>query len=126
MKNFSEEMVEHIEEEERCLIPYIHVLLNAQKTKVLTYTSKEKLCLMSFMLEHDDQVEEDLHKLIISLESQSEKFQDSFSFRMMLNHLKTFELDLRIHARMEEEVLIPRAVMLEKEVLNDERILIRT
>jgi len=119
IKGFNQEMLHHIQEEEKTLFPYIDVLLVARKSKVLNYTPEQKICLLSFMLDHDDEVEEELHKLIISLDQISESFKDSFSFRMLLNHLKTFELDLRIHARMEEEVLIPRCILLEKEILKD-------
>ena len=122
MKGFTKEMIEHIEEEEKNLFPYIDTLLEARESKVLNYTAQQKICLMSFILEHDDHVEEQLHELIESMDEQLEHFTDSFSYRMLLNHLKTFELDLKIHARMEEEVLIPRSIVLEKEVLKDDSI----
>ena len=122
MGEFGKDMIHHIMEEEENLFPYVDELLKARENKVLNYTTEQKICLLSFMLDHDDVVEKELHDLVESLSGQLEKFNDSFSFRMLLNHMRTFELDLRIHARMEEEVLIPRSIVLEKGVLNDSSI----
>jgi regulator of cell morphogenesis and NO signaling len=122
LQGFQKDMIHHIQEEEKNLFPYIEVLLEARKSKKLNYTAQQKICLMSFVLDHDDHAEEELHKLVEAMDHNLHDLSDSFSFRMLLNHLKTFELDLRIHARMEEEVLIPRSIVLEKEILNDKSI----
>ena len=37
-------------------------------------------------------------------------------YRILLTQLETFEQDLHVHARIEEEVLIPKALKLESEL----------
>lgn len=118
-QDFRKDLEEHIQEEEEHLFPYIDALVGASSTNSLGIDWEQKVKLMDFLMHHDDSNERDLKELIIAL-SKASSFKDSFAFRMMVNRLSIFELDLSIHAKIEEEVLMPLAVDLEKKVLKEQ------
>lgn len=118
-KSYEIELSEHIIDEEKNLFPYIEALLTAQKDKKIHFLFSQKIQLINFLLHHDHQVEDNLRQLIKVLKKKYKQFDNSFSFRMLLIQLETLELDLTIHARMEEEVLMPMALQLEKESLKN-------
>ena len=117
-KGFRKDLEEHIEEEEQHLFPYIEALLaaNSATNQTSDFNWKQKVQVVNFLMHHNDSHEKDLQQLTVALQ-ESKSFQDSFAFKMLVNHLSIFELDLRIHAKMEEEVLLARAIDLEKSVL---------
>lgn len=106
---FRADLEKHILEEEKHLFPYIEALV-AQPNAT---SGTGKTPLEAFLNHHDDSHEKDLQNLTLTLTNLS-SYQDSFAFRMLINRLSLFELDLRIHAKMEEEVLLPMAIALEK------------
>ncbi len=116
-QNFSNNLEKHIQEEEDQLFPYIDALISISENKASGFNYNQKKQLVNFLLHHDDSHEEDLSKLIQALRK-SPLIQDSFALRILVNKLSIFELDLRIHSKMEEEVLMPMAVALEQHVLN--------
>ena len=116
------ELTEHILDEEDNLFPYIDALLQAEQEKEIHFRFSQKIKLINFLLRHDHQIEDNLRKVLAVLEDKSGQFENSFSFRMLMIQLKNFELDLSIHARMEEEVLMPKALRLEKEILGNSAI----
>jgi len=115
---FRADLEEHIQEEEKHLFPYIDTLIDSKELPKPGFDLERKIQLIDFLLHHDDSHEEDLKKLTLALNKTS-SFDDSFAFRMLVNRLSLFELDLRIHAKMEEEVLMPMALALEKSILTD-------
>ncbi|MCG8384019.1 MAG: hemerythrin domain-containing protein [Cytophagales bacterium] len=121
-ETYKTELTEHILDEEENLFPYIDALLLAEQKKEVHFQFSQKIKLINFLLRHDHQIEDDLRKVVRILGEKSGQFEDSFSFRMLMIQLKNFELDLAIHARMEEEVLMPKALELEKEILNNAKI----
>ena len=119
MQKLKAELTQHIQEEEESLFPYIDALLAANGNQQFTFGFKQKVQLIDFLLHHDDKVEESLRHLVAILERKVAQYNDSFAYRMLVNRLKVFELDLRIHSQLEEEVLMPMALTLEKKVLNN-------
>ncbi|MEM0940849.1 MAG: hypothetical protein AAGI25_13800 [Bacteroidota bacterium] len=116
--NFQMELEAHIKVEEDKLFPYIETLLFAKDQNSLSNVSNQELSLKGFLEHHNDHLEKDLNNLVNSLKELSKKYKDSFAFRMLVNKIFMFELDLRIHGKIEEEVLIPKAILLEEKLLN--------
>ncbi len=117
--SYKTELTEHIRDEEDNLFPYIDALLAAVRKKEVRFRFSQKIKLINFLLHHDHRVEDNLRDVLAVLDKKSEQFSDSFSYRMLMIQLKNFELDLSIHARMEEEVLMPKALKLEKDILSN-------
>lgn len=113
--NFRNHLEEHIEEEETILFPYVERLINANagETGVVTESA-----LADFLQHHDDDLEHGLRDLVVALKALSKKYNDdSFAFRMLVNKVSILELDLNVHGKIEEQVLVPKAIALEKNLL---------
>jgi len=117
MPDFKKTLTEHIKTEEQLFFPYINTLREAAYTKKLKLSLEKKLQVIQFVLQHDDAPERSLSLLVKSLEEQFRDQEQGLSLRMLLKRLSFFERDLCIHAKIEDEVLIPMAFQLEKEVL---------
>ncbi|MEM6526089.1 MAG: hemerythrin domain-containing protein [Bacteroidota bacterium] len=115
--NYSDELKKHINEEENELFPYIKSLLEAGESGYMKFSFEQKLMLIQHLLNHTDEPENKLRALIGLLESKKDHFADLLSLNVLISKLKSFERDLIVHARLEEEVLIPRALELEKKIL---------
>ncbi|MEM7106710.1 MAG: hypothetical protein AAF519_00695 [Bacteroidota bacterium] len=114
---YAAELKKHIDEEENELFPYIKSLMEASKSGIMNFSFEQKLMLIQHLLNHTDDPENKLRSLIRLLESKKEHFADQLALNVLISKLKSFERDLMVHARLEEEVLIPRALELEKEIL---------
>lgn len=112
-QDFRTHLEEHIAEEETHLFPYIESLLLADNKPGSPLIGKQKERVIHFLMHHNDGHEKDLQQLTEALQK-SPFNEDSFAFKMLVNHLLIFELNLRIHAKMEEEVLMAQAIELEK------------
>jgi len=110
-------LLEHIGQEEKLLFPYLDALVSAENTGKLTYSAFDKLQLIDFLMSHDDDIEQGLSGLVKRLEAMATESDESFAFRMLISKLSLFELDLKIHGWIEEEVLVPKAIEMEKQVL---------
>ena len=116
---FKSHLIDHIQEEEQHLFPYIDALAKAKTSGQFVYDLSGKVKLIDFLLHHSDDMEEQMSALVARLEKVVEDHTDSFAFRMLVSRLAVLELDLRIHGRIEEEVLMPLALKLEESVLKD-------
>ena len=116
---YDQELRRHIKEEEDELFPYLSSLLNAKRKGSTNFSFERKQKLINHLLNHNDDAEQKLRILIDLLESKSSHFDDQLALNMLITKLKTFERDLIIHAKIEDEVLLPKALLLEKEILND-------
>lgn len=77
---------------------------------------------MDFLLHHSDDLENEIHLFVKKLETIAASYDDNFAFRMMITRLSVFELDLRIHGKIEDEVLMPLALQLENDVLGSDNL----
>lgn len=116
---YDQELRRHIKEEEDELFPYLSSLLKAKRSGKMNFNLDHKRKIINHLLDHNDDAEQKLRILIDLLESKSSHFDDQFALNMLLTRLKTFERDLIIHAKIEDEVLLPKALLLEREILND-------
>ncbi len=112
--DYSRELIRHIEQEELELFPYVNSMLAAMQKGIAHFGFKRKLNLADHLLHHSDDVEQTLEMLISLLENKPDLFDNTLSLNVLLTKLKIFKRDLTIHAKLEDEVLLPRAIELEK------------
>lgn len=110
---------EHIAFEEKTIFSYISYLLavnnELDKEKLKLYLQGSD-SLSDFVLHHSD-TEKDLSKVLEVLAAYDYKFDGFTPYHLLMRQLSVLELDLSIHAKLEDEVLVPRAIKLENEVL---------
>ena len=105
----------HIEMEERELLPYIIELEQAfeanQKLKAAPSMTVKK-----FISQHHD-TEKDLEEVRKTILSYSPPEGNQTLYRILLSQLQVFEKDMAVHAQIEDDVLLPRALALEHKLL---------
>jgi regulator of cell morphogenesis and NO signaling len=113
---FENDLIEHVREEEKDLFPYIQQLIAAKSGQTPNQSTKEKMELDDFLHHHDSQAEDLLERLVNFLNEKIKQFPDNMSLSILLTRLQFFMRDLQVHSKIEEEVLIPKAIDLEIEV----------
>lgn len=109
-KKYKKELLLHIEDEEQNVFPHIIQLLNKEQKKLSNYT------IHSFEKEHlnvEDKLN-DLKNLVIKYIEPSYRDNDCNEF---LINLQRFERDIKDHARIEDIILIPQVVVIEKDLI---------
>lgn len=96
---FHTELVEHILFEERRIFP---MLMTRDKSQVAVNQ------LMDHMDHHGEENEQQLEMILSVLEDRLKHQPESLGFGILLNMLRQFLWDLQIHAKLEDELLIPR------------------
>lgn len=113
------ELVSHIQHEESMLFPYIQYLYDHFKDKD-NNTLPERLnnfSISSFEASHSDDVENKILSVRKFIVEYNKDVVDLSPYRVLLHQLDIFEHELRVHALVEDEILIPKAMVLEKELL---------
>jgi len=116
MPEFVEDLIRHIYEEEDTTFKYIHILLEIKK-------GYEKAPISRLMLFNDFSLteelahheEEDEFGAIRTLFNLLEK--GDLRGRVLLSELKAFDREMVYHAAIENQILFPKAISLEAEVL---------
>jgi len=103
-----ENLTYHIRMEEEQLFPYIYSLCLNSKTK-------SNFTIQQFIDSHTDTIELQISEVKKHIVRAQPTASEIFPFRVLLKQLDDFEKDLRIHAKIEDEVLIPKSMELEKE-----------
>lgn len=113
------DLVEHIRHEEGTLFPYINNLYNSfSKGENVELSEKLKnFSIASFEASHSDDVENNILEVKKFIVQSSPSVVDLSPYRVLLNQLDSFENELRIHALVEDEILIPKAKVLEQEMM---------
>lgn len=101
-------LVFHIRMEEEQLFPYIKTLV-ARQAVPTTFT------IQTFIDSHTDTIELQMSEVKKHIVRAQQTATEIFPFRILLKQMDDFEKDLRIHAKIEDEVLIPLAKVLEVE-----------
>lgn len=115
---FVEDFIEHIYEEEDTLFNYIHVLERASKsdyspTKLFYLLEKNSIHKYAAEHEaHDDEME-GIRKITKDYQVST---HTPLHIKVLYNELKGFEKSLITHARIENEILYPKAMTLENKV----------
>lgn len=115
---FVEDFIEHIYEEEDTLFRYIKALDRAAKGNVLPtrlFYLIEKHSVQKFAIEHEAHNDEMAGIRKITKDYQVEA-NAPVHVKLIYNELKEFERSLITHARIENEILFPKAMMLEARV----------
>jgi regulator of cell morphogenesis and NO signaling len=115
---FVEDFIHHIYEEEDTLFKYIKALDRASKGNYIPtrlYTLIEKHSVQKFAMEHEvhDDVMAGIRKITKEYTVETES---PLHVKVIYNELKEFEKSLITHARIENEILFPKAMALENKV----------
>ncbi|MBX9850608.1 MAG: hemerythrin domain-containing protein [Cytophagaceae bacterium] len=114
---YKNELENHIQSEETKLFPYIENLLKAkQHGKQYFNPGFKGYSVKQFMSEHHDN-EISLPAIRKIIHDNSPLTALPMPYRIFLIQLELFEQDLLIHAKVEDDVLIPKALLLEKYVI---------
>jgi len=115
---YVDDLSEHIRAEETHLLPYIKTLREAGKTPAHFSTfivARRDYSIDRFLNDHHD-TEDELKDIRQTIRLYEPPSTNESLYRILLSQLQAFEQDLFIHAHIEEEVLIPKALALEKEL----------
>jgi regulator of cell morphogenesis and NO signaling len=99
-------LIFHIQMEEEQLFPYIKALYHQLDVP-------SDFSIQHFVEHHSDTVELQISEVKKHIVRAQQSAYEIFPFRVLLKQLDEFEKDLRIHAKIEDEVLIPKAIELE-------------
>lgn len=115
---FVEDFIEHIYEEEDTLFRYIKALERASKGNFIPtrlFYLVEKHSVQKFAMEHEvhDDEMEGIRKITKDYRVQANA---PLHVKIIYNELKEFEKSLSTHARIENEILFPKAMALEARV----------
>ncbi len=116
---FVEDFIHHIYEEEDTLFNYILGLndyLKHQKNQSAIYWKMEESSLQKFAMEHDQH--DDEMRGIRNITNNYKLTPDTpLHIKVIYAELQSLEQDLKTHARIENDILFPKAMMLEKEAV---------
>ena len=118
--HYVQDLSEHICAEETSLLPYIGLLQNAAQSPngfSRFLLARGEYSVDRFLSEHHD-TEDELKDIRQTIRLYEPPTTNESLYRILLSQLQTFEQDLCVHAHIEEEVLIPKAKALEKELHN--------
>jgi regulator of cell morphogenesis and NO signaling len=114
--SYKSELTAHIRSEDQQLLPHIRLLLETEQNYFNPTVVAEKLkgySLQNFMDTHSD-TEGDLQMVRESIKQYDPIPTNATLYRILLSQLELFEQDLHVHAQIEDLVLIPRALAIEK------------
>jgi regulator of cell morphogenesis and NO signaling len=115
---FVEDFIHHIHEEEDSLFQYVMLLKNVTSSRYnpsQVYYEMEKYSIQQHAINHD--VHDDEMKGIRNITDDYHVEEDApLHIKVVYAELESFEKSLITHARIEDEILFPKALMLEKEV----------
>ena len=116
---FVEDFIHHIHEEESRLFKRIELLQDIENNRfslqdAMTIIERDPIHLLADQHEiHDDEME-GIRRLTMDYTLDQEA---PLTMKVLYHELQDFERELRIHAKIEDDLLFPKAVELEREVL---------
>ncbi|MBS1663891.1 MAG: hemerythrin domain-containing protein [Bacteroidetes bacterium] len=117
---YVQDLSEHIQAEESKLLPYIQQLREAGQSPAdfsRFLIARRDYSIDCFLNDHHD-TEDELKDIRQTIRLYEPPKDNESLYRILLTQLQVFETDLCVHAHIEEEVLIPKAQQLEKELNN--------
>lgn len=115
---FVEDFIHHIYEEEDSLFSYILMLykvLDKEFNPSKLYYEMEEHSLQRYATEHECH-DDDMKGIRSITENYSLETNKDLHLKVILAELKSFEESLNNHARIENDILFPKAIELEKEI----------
>lgn len=116
--DYKTRFLEHIRMEEKDFFPYLKKLNAAFNEEISPEETKKLLSCTSidnFTTDHDA-IEDELKNVSKIIHTYSEEETVPLPFKVFLNQVELFEMDLRKHAIIEDHVLAPLALKMEKEL----------
>ena len=116
--DYKTRFLEHIRMEEKDFFPYLKKLNAAFNEEISPEETKKLLSSTSiddFTTDHDA-IEDELKNVSKIIHTYSEEETVPLPFKVFLNQVELFEMDLRKHAIIEDHVLTPLALKMEKEL----------
>jgi regulator of cell morphogenesis and NO signaling len=110
--SYKTHLANHIEVEEKQLLPYILHLEKVDQGKASFQAYPEAYSLSRFLVHHQD-TEKELSEVRAAILNYSPPPANQTLYRILLSQLEVLEKDLAVHALIEEDVLLPRAMALE-------------
>lgn len=107
-EEYRTKFIKHLQFEELTLIPYIQNLVDENQ-------SFSNFNLSVFIAQHTD-IEKDLEEIRNKILDFSRGEKTPLAFNIFMNQLQVFEIDLCKHALVEDLILIPKALELERNV----------
>ncbi|MCP9756099.1 hemerythrin [Lacihabitans sp. CCS-44] len=109
--DYKNRLIEHIRMEEKTFFPYIKSLIMASKGEMSSKEVDELLnnCSIASFDDNHDPIEDDLKSVSSIIHSYSANVETPLPYRVFLNQVELFEMELRKHAIIEDHVLVPMA-----------------
>lgn len=115
---FVEDLIYHIYQEEDEFFSYVLALSEASRTRSISpklFYDMEKYSIQNFAIEHD--IDDDEMRGFRNITNNYMiDHTNHLHLRVVYAELEKFERELQIHANIENEILFPKALMLEKQV----------
>ncbi len=116
---FSQSLLLHIQEEEEILFPYLRMLdrVNENKarlTELIEYSNPVNL--KHYVTHHDDDHELEFDKVLLALKHYEPSTTNRSLYNVFQQQILNFRNDLAVHGSLEESVLLPRCLNIEKEL----------
>ena len=116
--NYKNKLIDHIRMEEKQLFPYIRRMIIASKVKSVCAESLEidpEFSIEKFIASHSP-IEDELQEVSKIIKQYSDEKSLPLPYKIFLNQVELFELELRKHAIIEDHVLVPMVIELEKKI----------
>ena len=118
--DYKRALEEHIEVEEKDIFPYVLLLdyIASEQEEIVNDYYKElgQMSIETLMLDHDHEHENRLKEIINYLAAREKNLNDQLSFKVLLTQFRALDKDLKVHEKLEEDVLFPKAKLLEKQL----------
>jgi len=116
--NLKEELEAHLQKEEKMLFPYIKSLVNLKKNNVeMQYPPFGTVKNPVNVLEHEHENAGEILGLLKTLSNNYSTPEDACTtYKVLYSELNEFESDLHTHIHLENNILFPKAIKLEKEL----------
>nr|WKN39056.1 iron-sulfur cluster repair di-iron protein [Tunicatimonas sp. TK19036] len=124
---FVEDLIHHIYEEEDEFFSYVLALQKAAQqgqSSSYLYFGMEKYSIQEFAMHHDMD-DDEMEGIRQITNDYSTEGIESLHLRVIYAELQKFERELCVHASVENEILFPKALMLEKQVQKTMRAKVR-
>jgi regulator of cell morphogenesis and NO signaling len=119
-RRYAAELTSHIELEETYMLPYIKYLLTIEQqgldtTLFFTYT---KTYSIEYLIKNHNDTETELANVRQAIKLYDPPKTNHTPYRILISQLHSLEKDLSIHALIEDRILMPEALNMEKKYLN--------
>ncbi len=113
-------MIEHLDEEEAVIFPYVKKLVKADEHNTIPDTSRFGMVAdpISMMEEEHDEAGETMAKIRRLTNDFTLPGDACTTYRVLFENIQAFEQDLHKHVHLENNILFPKALELERK-LND-------